>query len=130
MKNRIVSEIIAIEKRCVGKLPWKGIPFNSDVYYAPFVALYEQNRKDFTDAVVLLCYTVTVNETLFEELSYYSKERIRVHTLRLALYFKIDPASVPFHLRALLLQSLKMSRSEDLATQTAGRRLYNACITF
>lgn len=130
MKNQIVSLIVSFEKQRVGKLPWKGVPFNSDTYYAPFIALYEQNKKEFTDTVLMFCYAVPVDETLFEELSYYCKERIRVHALRLCLYFQIDPMSVPFHLRSVLLSSLKMRRSDDMAMQATGRRLYDACITF
>lgn len=130
MKNRIVSEIVSIEKCCMGKLPWKGILFNSDIYYAPFISLYRENPKAFADAIVLLRYAVPLDEGLWSDLSYFSKERISVHALRLSLYFKIDPYSVPVHLRALLLASLKMSRTENRTTHATGRRLYNACISF
>ena len=130
MKNRIVSLIVSFENQYVGKLPRKGVSFNSDTYYAPFIALYEQNKKEFADTVLMFCYAVPVDEAVFEELSYYCKERIRVHALRLCLYFQIDPMSVPFHLRSVLLSSLKMRRSDDMAMQATGRRLYDACIIF
>lgn len=128
MKKAIVKMILNMEKQRIGKAYCNCIRFNTTEYYNCFELLYETNQIEFSKALsALRNETKDIGDDFNAEMkviSNFCSERIKIHILRLCLYFDIEIEDIDSSFKKLYEEIFVLLRSNNYEAEWKGGWAY------